>query len=108
MAFYSGSALPEKYRGGAFLSFHGSWNRTPVQSGFRVVFVPFENGKPAGTYEEFATGFAGPQMPVDPTDAAHRPMGLAIGPDGAMYVSDDVGGRIWRIIYVGKEKPAVD
>lgn len=101
VVFYSGAMFPVKYRGGAFVSFHGSWNRAPTQAGFLVAFVPFNAGKPAGRYEEFATGFAGAQPPADPAQAAHRPMGLAVGPDGALYVSDDAKGRIWRIVYVG-------
>ena len=101
MLFYSGTAFPESFRGGAFVSFHGSWNRKPVQSGFLVAFVPFQGGNPAAKYEEFATGFAGATMPADPKQAAYRPVGLAIGPDGSIYVSDDNKGRIWRITYVG-------
>jgi glucose/arabinose dehydrogenase len=101
MTFYNGSTFPAKYRGGAFVAFHGSWNRTPVQAGFLVAFVPFDGSRPAGGYEEFATGFAGPQLPADPHQAAHRPMGVAVGPDGALYVSDDVKGRVWRITYAG-------
>jgi len=101
MAFYSGSAFPAKYQGGAFVSFHGSWNRKPTQAGFLVAFVPFAAGQPGVRYEGFATGFAGPAPPPDPAKAAHRPMGLAVGPDGAPYVSDDTKGRIWRITYMG-------
>jgi glucose/arabinose dehydrogenase len=101
MTFYRGSTFPAKYRGGAFVAFHGSHDRTPTQAGYRVAFVPFEAAKPAGRYEEFATGFAGAAPPAKATDAPHRPMGLAVGPDGALYVSDDVKGRIWRITYVG-------
>ena len=101
VAFYSGSAFPAEYRGGAFVSFHGSWNRAPRQSGFLVAFVPFANGRPNGRYREFATGFAGAEPPADPKEAPHRAMGIAVGPDGALYVSDDVKGRIWRIAYVG-------
>jgi glucose/arabinose dehydrogenase len=97
LAFYSGTAFPQKYQGGAFVSFHGSWNRKPRQAGYQIAFVPFAAGKPAGTYEEFATGFAGAELPADPSQAAYRPMGVAAGPDGALYVSDDVKGRIWRI-----------
>jgi glucose/arabinose dehydrogenase len=100
MAFYSGSAFPEKYRGGAFVSFHGSWNRTPTQSGFLVAFVPFRDGRPAGTYEEFATGFAGTNLPPDPKQAAYRPMGVAVAPDGSVFVTDDTKGRVWRITHV--------
>jgi glucose/arabinose dehydrogenase len=101
LAFYSATGFPAKYQGGAFVSFHGSWNRKPAQAGYLVAFVPFADGKPTGTYEEFASGFAGPRNPENPDQAAHRPMGLATGPDGALYVSDDVNGRIWRITYSG-------
>jgi glucose/arabinose dehydrogenase len=90
------SNWPE-FREGAFVSFHGSWNRVPVQSGFLVAFVPFANGQPGTKYIEFATGFAGPAAPAAPDQAAFRPMGLATGPDGALYVSDDVKGRVWKI-----------
>ena len=89
------SPWPE-YRNGAFVSFHGSWNRTPTQSGFLVAWVP--EMSPGTKYAEFATGFAGPTMPTQPDQAIYRPMGLAIGPDGALYVSDDVKGRIWKIV----------
>jgi glucose/arabinose dehydrogenase len=99
LVFYSGAAFPQAYRGGAFVAFHGSWNRTPAQAGFLVAFVPFDRRGPSGAYEEFASGFAGPKPPADPAQAAHRPVGLAVGPDGALYVSDDKGGRIWRIAY---------
>ena len=95
------SSFPE-YRTGAFVSFHGSWNREPSQSGFLIAFVPFIEGDPAGKYQEFATGFAGPSLPATPDQAAYRPVGVAVGPDGALYVSDDVKGRIWRIVRVTK------
>jgi glucose/arabinose dehydrogenase len=101
MTFYGGSTFPAKYRGGAFVAFHGSHDRAPRQAGYLVAFVPFEGGRPSGTFEEFAKGFAGPELPAKAPDAPHRPMGVAIGPDGALYVSDDVEGRIWRIAYVG-------
>jgi len=101
MTFYRGSKFPDRYRGGAFVAFHGSHDRAPVQGGYLVAFVPFQQGSPAATFETFATGFAGPALPVKPTDAPHRPMGVAVGPDGALYVSDDVKGRIWRIAYTG-------
>jgi glucose/arabinose dehydrogenase len=100
IALYTHSAFPEKYRGGAFVSFHGSWNRTPRQAGFLVAYVPFSGGKAAGTYEEFATDFAGAALPADPKQAMYRPMGVAVGPDGALFVTDDVKGRVWRITYV--------
>ena len=101
MTFYGGSAFPAKYRGGAFVAFHGSHDRSPAQAGYRVAFVPFKAGKPAGTFEDFATGFAGAAAPAAPTEAPHRPMGVAVGPDGALYVSDDVKGRIWKIVPAG-------
>jgi len=96
LVFYEASAFPERYRGGAFLAFHGSWNRAPLeQQGYNVVFAPFRGGEPTGEWEVFADGFAGDgQLP---RGAQHRPSGLAIGPDGALYVTDDAGGRIWRI-----------
>ena len=100
LLFYQGKMFPEKYRNGAFIAFHGSWNRSPEkQAGFFVAFVPFKNGKPSGEWEVFADGFAGTDNIVSPRDAKHRPCGLAEGPDGALYVSDDAGGAIFRIAY---------
>ena len=96
---YNGSQFPQTYRGGAFIAFHGSWNRSSgPQGGYNVVFQPLAGGKASGKYTIFADGFAG----EGGTNAAeHRPTGLAVGPDGALYVSDDAGGRIWRIVYKG-------
>ena len=89
----SGSRVPAHYAGGAFIAFHGSWNRAPgPQGGYNVVFVPFSGGKPTGQYEIFANGFAGAHK--DPGQAAHRPSGLALGPNGALYIGDDKQGRI--------------
>ena len=101
--FYRGKAFPEHYRDGAFITFHGSWNRAPLpQAGYEVVFVPFKDNKPAGEYEVFADGFAGSEALASPGDANYRPMGLAEGPDGALYIGDTQKGRIWRVIYTGK------
>ena len=98
LTFYTGSMFPARYRGGAFIAFHGSWNRAPLpQGGYNVVFVPFPNGTTNGVWEVFATGFV--PADVQPATAPHRPSGVGQGPDGALYVADDVGGRVWRITY---------
>ena len=100
--FYAGDRFPAQYRGGAFITFHGSWNRAPLpQAGYKVVFVPFKDGKPSGAYQVFADGFAGSDKLVSPGDANFRPMGLAEGPDGALYIGDTQQGRIWRVTYAG-------
>jgi glucose/arabinose dehydrogenase len=101
--FYTGTMLPAKYRDGVFIAFHGSWNRAPEpQAGYRVVFQPMTNGQASGAYETFADGFAGlPATEVQPDRAKHRPVGLAQGPDGALYITDDVSGRIYRITSAG-------
>jgi len=98
--FYAGHGFPAHYQGGAFVSFHGSWNRAPLpQAGYKVVFQPFRDGQPAGPYEVFADGFAGAKDLRSPDSARYRPMGLAEGPDGALYIGDTQRGRIWRITY---------
>jgi glucose/arabinose dehydrogenase len=98
--FYTGEMFPERYKNGAFIAFHGSWNRAPQpQEGYFVVFVPFKGPIPEGEWEVFASGFAGVDVVKSPRDAHHRPCGLAQGPDGALYISDDVHGRIYRIFY---------
>lgn len=103
LLFYTGNQFPAKYKNGAFIAFHGSWNRSPLpQEGYYVVFVPFQNGKPNGQWEVFANGFAGATVVKNPRDAQHRPCGLTEGPDGSLYVSDDVKGTIYRIIYTAK------
>lgn len=101
LLFYTGTLFPEKYRNGAFIAFHGSWNRSPLpQKGFNVVFVPFKNGMPSGQFEIFADGFAGAKEISSPGEAKARPCGLAQGPDGALYISDSVNGKIWKISFV--------
>lgn len=98
MVFYLGDQFPFEFRAGAFVAFHGSWMRGGLpQAGFIVAYVPFVNGRPAGTYRVFADGFRG-ETPRD----LHRPMGLAVAPDGSLLVSDDHGGRIYRIWYTGR------
>jgi glucose/arabinose dehydrogenase len=102
IVFYEGKQFPAKYRGGAFVAFHGGFDRAPLPNeGFQVAFVPFgSNGMPTGAWETFADGFAGSTGTL-PGSALHRPVGVTEGPDGSLYVSDDRGGRIYRIIFVG-------
>jgi len=99
MEFYYGTKFPAKYRDGAFVAFHGSWNRSPEpQAGYRVAFAPAKNGKYDGSYETFADGFPGGA--ADPSAAGtYRPTGLLTLPDGSMLISDDKVGRIWKVIY---------
>ncbi len=100
LLFYTGYMFPEKYKNGAFIAFHGSWNRAPEpQSGFFVVFVPFDGANPSGEWEVFADGFAGMETVESTGDAEYRPCGLSEGPDGSLYVVDSNKGKIWRIIY---------
>jgi glucose/arabinose dehydrogenase len=90
LAFYTSDAFGSKYKGGLFVAFHGSWNRAPLpQEGYRVVFVPFANGRPTGEYSTFATDRGGP--------TSLRASGLAVAPDGSLYISADQNGRIWKI-----------
>lgn len=100
LLFYTGNKFPEKYKNGAFIAFHGSWNRAPEpQKGFFVAFVPFKDGKPSGDWEIFADNFAGGPDNMSPGKAKHRPCGLAQDADGNLYVSDDQGGTIYKISY---------
>lgn len=105
LLFYTGYMFPAKYRNGAFIAFHGSWNRAPEpQKGYFVAFMPFRNGRPSGAWEIFADNFAGKEHIESPGQAEHRPCGLAQGPDGALYVSDDVKGTIYKITYKGSNR----
>jgi len=90
LAFYNADALGPEYKGGLFVAFHGSWNRAPLpQEGYRVVFVPFVNGRPTGQYSTFATDKGGP--------TALRASGVAVAPDGSLYISADQNGKIWKV-----------
>jgi glucose/arabinose dehydrogenase len=103
LAFYTDSTVPEPYRDGAFIAFHGSWNRAPEpQDGYNVVFQPFAGGKPSGPFQVLADGFAGARK--EPGLAEHRPAGLAVGPDGSLYITDDQRGRVWRVTHQGEQQ----
>ncbi len=100
LLFYTGTQFPEKYKNGAFIAFHGSWNRAPQpQAGYFVVFQPFANGKPSGDYEVFADNFSGSAENTASGKAERRPCGLAQGPDGSLYVTDDSKGAVFKITY---------
>jgi glucose/arabinose dehydrogenase/mono/diheme cytochrome c family protein len=100
MVLYNQKQFPAHYRQGLFIAFHGSWNRAPyAQGGYNVVYQALSGDKASGKCEIFADGFAGTDK--SPGKAAHRPSGLAVGPDGSLYVSDDVAGRIYRVVYHG-------
>jgi glucose/arabinose dehydrogenase len=95
MAFYPDDQFGEKYKGGLFVAFHGSWNRAPLpQAGYRVSFAPFKDGKPTGEYWTFASGAGGP--------TELRASGVAVAPDGSLYISADQNGRIWRVVRKGE------
>ncbi len=93
LIFYEGKGFPSKYHGGAFITQHGSWNRS-ILSGYKVVFVPFKDGRPDGKPEDFLTGFVDA---VAKSEVHGRPVGIALLPDGSMLVSDDVSNTIWRV-----------
>jgi len=100
LVFYNGTMFPSRYRSGVFVAMHGSHDRTPLENdGYNVIFQPLgTNGSASGAAETFADGFDGGGAPL-PAQADHRPVGVAVGPDGSLYVTDDAGGRIWRIVY---------
>lgn len=103
--FYTGNQFPERYKNGAFVAFHGSTIRKPYpQAGYFIGFVPFKNGEPTGDVEVFADGFAGVDTIINTSDAKYRPMGLAMGPDGSLYISESEKGKIWRVMYKGKKE----
>ena len=100
--FYTGTQFPSHYRNGAFIAFHGSWNRAPMpQDGYNVTFQPFANGKPSSAFEVFAEGFAGKSPLMVPNDAVARANGVAQAPDGSLYIAESQKGKIWRVMYQG-------
>ncbi|WP_158827570.1 c-type cytochrome [Mucilaginibacter lacusdianchii] len=105
LLFYKGKQFPDHYKNGAFIALHGATNRAPYpQAGYVIAFVPFKNGMPSGDWEVFADGFARVDPIVSVSNAVYRPMGLAEGPDGSLYISDTEKGRIWRVMYKGDKK----
>ncbi len=103
LVFYKGDQFPAAYRGSAFVALKGSWNRS-VPTGYKVVRVPFRDGKPEGYYENFATGFwaSGERR----AEVWGRPAALAVTPDGSLLIADDTGGTIWRVTYTGDRQRA--
>ncbi|HEV7350474.1 PQQ-dependent sugar dehydrogenase [Telluribacter sp.] len=97
LLFYTGNQFPARYKDGAFVAFHGQ--NAELKQGYFVAFVPFKNGKPAGKWEIFADNFAGIDLAKPSGPVQHRPCGLAQGPDGSLYVSDDMNGTIYRIAF---------
>jgi len=93
LAFYTGHSFPEKYKGGVFVAQHGSWNRS-VLAGYKVIFIPFVNGKPSGKSEDFLTGFI---ANLEKNEVRGRPVGVTVMPDGSLLISDDVANTIWRV-----------
>ena len=98
MAFYEGQQFPAEYAGDVFAAEHGSWNKT-VRTGYEVIRVPLENGRANGEYEDFLTGFV-----TDAGEVWGRPVGVAVGKDGSLLVSDDISKSIWRVSYAGKDR----
>ena len=99
LLFYTGTQFPEKYKGGAFIVFHNKSKKFKI--GYMVAFVPYKNGKPSGDWEIFADNFAGVDLKDQKESIEHRPMGIAQGPDGSLYVTDDLKGTIYQIKYTG-------
>lgn len=105
IAIYEATQFPAAYRGGAFVAFHGAGGNDPNghDGGYNVMFVPLDKSGKAGTPQNFADGFAGPRREDRNGKTAHyRPVGVTVGPDGALYVAESQKGRIWRIAYTGK------
>ena len=94
MTFYQGENFPAEYKGSAFATMHGSWNREK-RTGYKVVRLIFDaSGKPTGAYEDFMTGFV-----ISDTQVWGRPVGVAVGKDGSLFVTEDGNGTIWRVSY---------
>jgi glucose/arabinose dehydrogenase len=109
LLFYTDDQFGDHYTNGAFITFHGSWNRAPLeQAGYIVAFVPFSGDKPSGDFERFADGFTRAEKVAHPSDAQYRPMGIAQGPDGSLYITDSNKGKIWRVFNSGDEDRSME
>ncbi len=105
LQFYRGDQFPDYYHNGAFIAFHGSTIRDPYpQAGYFVAFVPYVDGQFSHDWDVFANGFAVVDPIVSTSDAKHRPMGLAVGPDGSLYITESINGKIWRVMYTGDKE----
>lgn len=105
LKFYQGDQFPEYYRNGAFIAFHGSTIRNPYpQAGYFVGFVPYQDGEFSKDWDVFANGFTEADPVINTNDSHYRPMGLAVGPDGTLYISDSVKGKIWRVMFKGDKE----
>jgi glucose/arabinose dehydrogenase len=103
MMFYKGDQFPDYFKNGAFVVWHGSWNRAPIQqAGYKIIFVPFRDDMPTGDWQDFADKFSGRAVLENPADAVHRPTGIVEGVNGEIYVSSTVSGRVWQIKYIGE------
>jgi len=101
MIFIQNSSLPSHYRSGVFISEHGSWDRSPL-NGYKVVYVPFQNGRPSGSPQDVVTGF----LTRDQAKAMGRPVGLSFDRTGALLIADDVGNTVWRVSAISNSRPA--
>jgi glucose/arabinose dehydrogenase len=99
MTFYDGPQFPAEYRGHIFAAEHGSWNRSK-RTGYKVIRIPVKDGAPTGAYEDFMTGFG-----ISDTEVWGRPVGIAVGQDGSLFVSEDGNGTIWQVTYTGEPAP---
>ena len=100
MTFYDATQFPAEYRGNIFAAEHGSWNRSK-RTGYKIIRVTMQDGAPTGEYEDFATGFV-----INDSEVWGRPVGVTVDKDGALLVSEDASGTIWRISYSGEAEQA--
>jgi len=97
LTFYESKQFPAEYHGNIFAAEHGSWNRDP-RAGYELIRIPIENGKATGVYEDFVTGFV-----TKDGEVWGRPVGVAVGHDGSLFVTDDGSNSVWRVSYTGSK-----